>query len=279
MITMYSPGDASDIIIPATYITHASYSAIRSLIGSSDTTISGLPTVSALIGPEDIWQWPLLTLSILLLLPSFLALLTLLFHRVRQVRAERRDRAPEAVVQSLPCWVWAGAGEMVRPSELDPNDGAAKNGLDQRAADTSKQGEVGVGERHSSTSFALNSACRASGARLPPWFLGQTECAICLSSYVNGDLVRVLPCNHIFHQEEIDGWLIQRKKLCPICKADVTVPLPAPQSCICSLGPAPSHPPQPCQHYPNDHVRNLSPSASPQSPQFPTERTPLITQE
>lgn len=46
-----------------------------------------------------------------------------------------------------------------------------------------------------------------------PWFEMQHECAICLSEFVKGDRVRVLPCQHIFHVEEIDEWLIHRKKL------------------------------------------------------------------
>ena len=46
-----------------------------------------------------------------------------------------------------------------------------------------------------------------------PWFESQLECAICLSEFVKGDKVRVLPCHHIFHLHEVDEWLIQRKKL------------------------------------------------------------------
>jgi E3 ubiquitin-protein ligase RNF13/E3 ubiquitin-protein ligase RNF167 len=46
-----------------------------------------------------------------------------------------------------------------------------------------------------------------------PWFESQLECAICLSEFTKGDKVRVLPCHHIFHLNEIDEWLIQRKKL------------------------------------------------------------------
>lgn len=45
------------------------------------------------------------------------------------------------------------------------------------------------------------------------WFSNQSECAICLSDFEKGDPVRVLPCGHIFHREEVDTWLIQRKKL------------------------------------------------------------------
>jgi len=48
---------------------------------------------------------------------------------------------------------------------------------------------------------------------LRPWFEAQLECAICLSEFAKGDKVRVLPCHHIFHVEEVDEWLIHRKKL------------------------------------------------------------------
>ena len=47
----------------------------------------------------------------------------------------------------------------------------------------------------------------------PPWFDAQTECAICLNDFERGDRVRVLPCKHIFHLDEVDEWLIHRKKL------------------------------------------------------------------
>jgi hypothetical protein len=47
----------------------------------------------------------------------------------------------------------------------------------------------------------------------PIWFNTQVECAICLDEFVKGDRVRVLPCKHIFHLDEVDEWLIQLKKL------------------------------------------------------------------
>lgn len=47
----------------------------------------------------------------------------------------------------------------------------------------------------------------------PVWFNTQVECAICLDEFVKGDRVRVLPCKHIFHLDEVDEWLIQLKKL------------------------------------------------------------------
>lgn len=51
----------------------------------------------------------------------------------------------------------------------------------------------------------------------PSWFSSQLECAICLSQFEVGDRVRVLPCGHIFHLQEVDEWLVrQRKVVCII---------------------------------------------------------------
>jgi hypothetical protein len=77
----------------------------------------------------------------------------------------------------------------------------------------------------------------------PPWYASQLECAICLSQFEVGDRVRVLPCGHIFHLQEVDEWLIRQRKVvritlfhdvtwyqlastgqCPVCKMDVTLP-------------------------------------------------------
>jgi len=77
----------------------------------------------------------------------------------------------------------------------------------------------------------------------PSWFTSQLECAICLSQFEVGDRVRVLPCGHIFHLQEVDEWLIRQRKVvcatpffevvrghpanagqCPVCKMDVTLP-------------------------------------------------------
>lgn len=84
----------------------------------------------------------------------------------------------------------------------------------------------------------------ARATALPAWFASQTQCAICLGDFERGDRVRVLPCRHVFHLDEVDEWLITRKKLvrpppcplfffaadavqCPVCKADVTFGLVA----------------------------------------------------
>eukprot|EP01018_Ginkgo_biloba_P028852 Gb_14775 [translate_table: standard] len=54
------------------------------------------------------------------------------------------------------------------------------------------------------------------GSQLP--MVDHTDCPICLAEFVNGEHVRVLPkCNHCFHVECIDKWLLSHSS-CPTCR-------------------------------------------------------------
>ena len=41
-------------------------------------------------------------------------------------------------------------------------------------------------------------------------------CIICLSEFKKGQLIQVLDCNHMYHDQCIKEWY-KRKKVCPIC--------------------------------------------------------------
>ena len=52
------------------------------------------------------------------------------------------------------------------------------------------------------------------------------ECVMCLDPFADGETIKRLPCNHLFHAECIDRWLVRgmahQKRACPLCKADPT---------------------------------------------------------
>lgn len=47
------------------------------------------------------------------------------------------------------------------------------------------------------------------------------RCAICVEDFKDGDGLRVLPCEHAFHRQCIDEWLINHSAVCPLCKFEV----------------------------------------------------------
>ncbi|KAF8507378.1 hypothetical protein BU17DRAFT_57471 [Hysterangium stoloniferum] len=266
LVQMYSLGDASDIKIPSTYITHSSYRTLSSLIASSNTSTWGLRTVSVglTIDPSG-WEWysPIITFFLLLFLPSILTLFTLLIHRLRAARAARLERAPEDVVLNLPWRTWEGQNTIW---ELEKTMDNAKK-APQAHSTTSETSRLPKTEPEPSTSNSCPAPLdREANTASKKWYEKQVECAICLEDFVTGDKVRVLPCRHIFHMTEVDDWLIRRKKLCPICKHDVTLPL--------DLSDAGSHEPQSPMQGRVSTVTALS--TIEEEDTEVTERTPLL---
>ncbi|KAF9013322.1 hypothetical protein BDQ17DRAFT_1296871 [Cyathus striatus] len=267
LVSMYSPEDSSDIKIAATYIKYSDYTHLYTLISQSNTSHSGLRTLSLLITAEySAWEWysPIITFIVILLLPSALTFITLLIHRIRAARAAQRDRAPEDIVRRLPWRVWTGNGWEKHEGGEDIDAASAlrlstETDLENRLPNTGGP-EDQPAEAEPTVSTPSNDDPSTSQSTKPiepqPWFETQTECAICLSEFEKGDKVRVLPCHHIFHLNEVDEWLIQRKKLCPICKADVTQP-----------------------YHSSSRSTAHHESDSPTPSQTPNERTPLLNRE
>ena len=50
------------------------------------------------------------------------------------------------------------------------------------------------------------------------------SCSVCLSDIEQGDKMKKLPCDHMYHVACIDRWLT-RSRACPMCKHDCTKPV------------------------------------------------------
>lgn len=73
-------------------------------------------------------------------------------------------------------------------------------------------------------------------------------CSVCTDDFVRGQSVRVLPCNHKFHPECIDPWLLNVSGTCPLWYVNHNLCQVAPGITICSrvdLRPTTTHPSEP----------------------------------
>uniref|UniRef100_A0A914ZVT4 RING-type domain-containing protein n=3 Tax=Parascaris univalens TaxID=6257 RepID=A0A914ZVT4_PARUN len=72
----------------------------------------------------------------------------------------------------------------------------------------------------------LFNAAKKALARIPTRSvrLGDKEldadCPVCIDPYRTGDIVRSLPCRHVFHKTCVDPWLLEHRT-CPMCKSDI----------------------------------------------------------
>jgi hypothetical protein len=73
---------------------------------------------------------------------------------------------------------------------------------------------------------------------------GNFSCPICTDDFIKGQDVRVLPCNHQFHPECIDPWLMNVSGTCPLWYVPVSSEEPRP---FCHTNTVQPYRPQPTQ--------------------------------
>jgi len=122
-------------------------------------------------------------------------------HALHASRAAQRDRAPEDIVKNLPWRVWNG-------TRWEKADGTPHT----HVINSSQNNNLTI-DGSNEGNDELDRVEQGSSRTHLPWYATQAECAICLEEFAVGDKVRVLPCEHVFHMNEIDDWLINRKKL------------------------------------------------------------------
>jgi len=113
--------------------------------------------------------------------------------------------------------------------------------IEMNAADTTRAGNAAAANQTSttnatdtdpaaptedsaSTSNSVESASITSGHMHNPDGTqddGSLGCSICTEDFHKGEEVRVLPCNHKFHPECVDPWLLNISGTCPLCRIDL----------------------------------------------------------
>ncbi|XP_069781404.1 RING finger protein 150a isoform X2 [Narcine bancroftii] len=59
------------------------------------------------------------------------------------------------------------------------------------------------------------------------------NCAVCIEGYKPNDVVRILPCRHLFHKTCVDPWLLDHRT-CPMCKMNILKALGIPPNEDCA---------------------------------------------
>ncbi|XP_013863253.1 RING finger protein 150a [Austrofundulus limnaeus] len=59
------------------------------------------------------------------------------------------------------------------------------------------------------------------------------NCAVCIEGYKPNDVVRILPCRHVFHKHCVDPWLHDHRT-CPMCKMNILKALGIPFNADCT---------------------------------------------
>jgi hypothetical protein len=172
-------------------------------------------------------------------------------HRIRLVRAQRRERAKPEEVARLPWIRWGDWPRLPDDSSDVEKSGGERSSRSQTASRESlatlshDSGEDSGHSRMAGGQSFRTALAWLSPVSVPhPSFFShrQTErtrepetepleatpslvarvqvhdeCTICLSTFKRGDVVRVLPCWHVFHILEIDEWLEEGKGIVRCC--------------------------------------------------------------
>ncbi|KAI1766604.1 hypothetical protein GGR53DRAFT_485919 [Hypoxylon sp. FL1150] len=153
------------------------------------------------------------------------------FGSPRQSRARGLARA---VLETLPIVKFGDPQPAKDPeNELESVSGDAQQSaasLAPHEATTSDVASVGSSskgkEKESPITATELSAASTSASNENTGNNEQTEeehlgCSICTEDFIVGQDVRVLPCDHKFHPQCIDPWLVNVSGTCPLCRLDL----------------------------------------------------------
>ncbi|KAI1805741.1 hypothetical protein F4811DRAFT_560952 [Daldinia bambusicola] len=148
--------------------------------------------------------------------------------RPRQGRARGLARA---VLETLPIVKFGDP----QPAKPDPeNELESISGDRQQHSSPQTQRELAQGNVEGGSSLDTAAKVASNSVEAPNAgpsqdngaINGQSEdnclgCSICTEDFTVGEDVRVLPCDHKFHPQCIDPWLVNVSGTCPLCRLDL----------------------------------------------------------
>ena len=163
--------------------------------------------------------------------------------RPRQSRAKGIARA---MLDTLPIVKFGQRNEETKPTDVELAEGGSENrqqSVDEQDAtarganedapdqqnDTARPADESAPRRQSTTEEGIAAAVSGGrrGSKTPnPDHLG---CSICTEDFEEGQDQRVLPCDHRFHPDCVDPWLLNVSGTCPLCRIDLHPPAEEPE--------------------------------------------------
>ncbi|KAG0752858.1 hypothetical protein G6F57_015463 [Rhizopus arrhizus] len=100
-VTMYAPGDTSNILIPSVFVAQYQYKALLKLLEKNNNSL-----IIRITG-DDLLTWPLLDMLLILVLsPAVMMLFIYLTWQLRQRQHKHNDMAPTQFVSQLPTYMF-----------------------------------------------------------------------------------------------------------------------------------------------------------------------------
>lgn len=134
--------------------------------------------------------------------------------RIRQSRAKGIARA---MLETLPIVKFGDHEDLpAKPAEGAAGTGGARDIEMTPAASTDATADTAATGTEEGASVGTKSTPHDGTTED-----GTLGCSICTEDFTKGEEVRVLPCNHKYHPDCVDPWLLNVSGTCPLCRIDL----------------------------------------------------------
>ncbi len=152
--------------------------------------------------------------------------------RFGQPRQSRAKGIARAVLDTLPIVRFsANREEAPKATDIEMNNREGFQNAEQRSSEEGRNLSTEATEQDGSSMAAVDSVSaveEGEGSRTDTnkneptaQHLPQLKCPVCMDDFEQDQEVRVLPCQHSFHPDCIDPWLLNVSGSCPLCRNEI----------------------------------------------------------